>query len=60
MRNAGARNLMSASLKPDEIEGTYFTYRYTKGDMVLKFVNLKTGFATFAAAAKFADEEEAA
>jgi hypothetical protein len=60
MRSAGACNLMPASLKPDEIEGTYFTDRYTKGDMILTFVDLKTGFATFAAATKFADAREAA
>jgi hypothetical protein len=58
MRSAGASNLMPTSLKPEEVEGTYFTDRYTKGDMLLKFVDRKTGFSTFAAATKFADEKE--
>lgn len=59
MRSAGACNLIPTSLKPEEIESTYFTDRFTKGDMILNFVDRKTGFATFAAATKFAGEREA-
>lgn len=58
MRSAGACNLMPTSLKPEEVEGSYFTDRYTKGDMLLKFVDRETGFSTFASATKFADKKE--
>lgn len=59
MRSAGACNLLPTSLQPEEVEGTYFTDRYTKGDMLLDFIDRKTGFSTFAAATKFADEKGA-
>ena len=55
MRSAGACNLKPASLRPSEIEGTYFTDRVTKGDMVLKFVDRTSGYPSFAAATKHAD-----
>lgn len=58
VRSAGTCNLMPMSLKPDEVEGTYFTDRFTKGDMVLKLVDRTTGYPSFAAATKYADEKE--
>lgn len=54
MRSAGACNLLPTSLRPEEMEGTYFTDRFTKGDMHLVFVDRETGHATFAAAKQFA------
>ena len=57
MRSSGACNLMPASLKPQEVEGTYYTDRLTKGDMLLGFVDRRTGFATFASATEFADRK---
>ncbi|PZU43832.1 MAG: hypothetical protein DI566_13595 [Microbacterium sp.] len=59
MRSAGACNLMPASLKPSEIEGTYFTDRFTKGDMILTHVDRTTGYSSFASATKYADEKKA-
>lgn len=59
MRSAGACNLLPTSLKPGEVEATYFTDRFTKGDMLLKFVDRKTGFPTFTAATVFSEEREA-
>lgn len=56
MRSAGACNLIPASLKPNEIEGTYFTDRFTKGDLTLNLVDRTTGYPSFAAATKYADE----
>ncbi|GAB3141650.1 hypothetical protein GCM10027057_25580 [Marisediminicola antarctica] len=50
VRSSGACNLMPASLTPTEIEGSYFTDRFTKGDVVLTFVDRSTGYASFAAA----------
>ncbi len=58
MRSAGACNLMPTSLKPDEVEGTYFTDRFTKGDMVLSLVDRTTGYPSFTAATKYADSKE--
>ncbi|MGO4489978.1 hypothetical protein [Microbacterium sp. 2RAF4] len=63
MRSAGACNLNPTSLKPEEVEGTYFTDRLTKGDMVLTLVDRTSGYPSFAAATKHAekaDEKETA
>lgn len=56
MRSSGACNLNPTSLKPDEVEGTYFTDRFTKGDMELKFVDRTFGHPSFAAATNHAKE----
>ncbi|GAA3327934.1 hypothetical protein GCM10017711_33640 [Paeniglutamicibacter sulfureus] len=56
MRSSGACNLNPTLLKPDEVEGTYFTDRFTKGDMVLKFVDHTSGYPSFAAATSHAEE----
>jgi len=58
MRSTGACNLLPTSLQPKEMEGAYFTDRFTKGDMSLTFVGRETGFATFAKATDFANERE--
>ncbi|PPF83784.1 hypothetical protein C5E07_09835 [Pseudoclavibacter sp. RFBJ3] len=58
MRSAGACNLHPTSLKPEEVEGTYFTDRFTKGDMVLTLVDRTSGYPSFAAATKYADEAD--
>lgn len=58
MRSAGACNLNPASLKPEEIEGTYFTDRFTKGDMLLTLVDRTTGYSTFAAATKHTERAQ--
>lgn len=58
MRSAGACNLNPTSLKPDEVEGTYFTDRFTKGDMVLRLVDRTTGYPSFTAATNYADSKE--
>jgi hypothetical protein len=50
MRSAGVYNLMPASLKPQEIEGAYFTDRFTKGDMNLTLVDRSSGYSSFASA----------
>ena len=57
-RSAGACNLIPTSLKPKEIEGSYFTDRFTKGDMVLVFVNRTTGYPSFSAATNYVDKQE--
>lgn len=54
-RSAGACSLEAVSLKPEEIEGGYFTDRFTKGDMSLVFVDRSSGHASFAAAKKYAE-----
>lgn len=59
MRSAGACNLLPTSLKPEEVEGTYFTDRFTKGDMTLVFVDRTSGYPSFAAASKYADSKDA-
>lgn len=56
MRSAGACNLNPTSLKPEEIEATYFTDRLTKGDMLLTLVDRTSGYPTFAAAMKHAEQ----
>lgn len=56
MRSAGACNLNPTSLKPEEVEGTYFTDRFTKGDMGLTLVDRSSGHPSFAAAVKHADQ----
>jgi len=55
MRSSGVCSLLTASLKPAEIEGVYFTDRFTKGDMVLTFIDRTTGHASFDAATRQAD-----
>lgn len=55
MRSAGACDLNPTSLKPEEVEGTYFTDRFTKGDMVLTLVDRSSGYSSFAAATRHAD-----
>lgn len=55
MRSSGVCNLMPASIKPLEIEGTYFTDRFTKGDMVLTFIDRTTGHSSFSTATMHAD-----
>jgi hypothetical protein len=59
MRSAGACNLNPTSLKPEEIEGTYFTDRFTKGDMVLTLVDRTSGYPSFTAASKHAESVNA-
>ncbi len=54
-RSAGACNLDTTSLKPQEIEGRYFTDRLTKGDMRLTFIDRKMGYPSFAAAKKHSE-----
>lgn len=56
MRSAGACNLNPISLKPEEVEGTYFTDRFTKGDMVLTLVDRTSAYPSFVAATKHAEE----
>lgn len=58
MRSSGACNLTPTSLKPKEVEGTYFTDRFTKGDMNLIFVDRTSGYPSFVAASKYADSKE--
>lgn len=55
MRSAGACNLNPTSLKPEEVEGTYFTDRFTKGDMVLTLIDRTSGYPSFDAATKHAE-----
>lgn len=55
MRSSGACNLMPTSLRPDEIEGTYFTDRSTKGDMALVLVDRTSGHPSFAAAKRHSE-----
>lgn len=55
-RSTGTCSLYPASLKPKEIEGVYFTDRFTKGDMTLVFVGRETGHASFAAALRYSKE----
>lgn len=50
MRSTGVCNLMPTSLKPKEIEGAYFTDRFTKGDMHLTLVDHTSGYSSFASA----------
>lgn len=57
MRSTGACNLMPTTLKPREIEGSYFTDRFTKGDMVLSLVDRTSGYSSFPAAAKYVEEK---
>lgn len=57
-RSAGACNLMPTSLKPGEVEGKYFTDRFTKGDMILKLVDRTTGYPSFTAATKYVDQKD--
>lgn len=56
MRSAGVCNLNPTSLEPREVEGTYFTDRFTKGDMVLKLIDRSFGHPSFAAAVKHAEQ----
>lgn len=53
MRSSGACNLSPTSLHPTEMEGMYFTDRFTKGDMTLSFIDRSSGHATFRAAKKY-------
>lgn len=46
-RSTGSCTLLPASLKPVEMEGSYFTDRYAKGDIQLRFVDRSKGHATF-------------
>ena len=57
-RSTGVSSLGPTSLKPAEIEGSYFTDRFTKGDMVLRLVDRTTGYPSFAAARKHASGQE--
>lgn len=56
MRSAGACNLNPTSLKPEEVEGTYFTDRFTKGDMALTLVDRSCGHPSFPAAVRHAEQ----
>lgn len=58
MRSSGTCTLAPTSLKPSEIEGTYFTDRFTKGDMLLGLIDRTTGLPSFEAAKKHADAAE--
>ncbi|MDR7381726.1 hypothetical protein [Promicromonospora iranensis] len=57
MRSSGACNLTPTSLRPEEVEGTYFTDRFTKGDMNLVLVDRTSGYPSFTAASKYADSK---
>lgn len=56
MRSAGACNLNPTSLKPVEVEGAYFTDRFTKGDMTLALIDRTSGHPSFGAATTHAEE----
>lgn len=54
MRSTGSCTLEPTVLKPTEMLGTYFTDRFTKGDMKCNFVDRSKGHAFFEAATKHA------
>ena len=56
MRSSGTCNLMPMSLMPTEVEGSYFTDRFTKGDMILTLIDRTTGYPSFEAATRHADQ----
>ena len=51
-RHLGSCSLDIAGLEPTEIEGTYFTDRYTQGSMGLTLVDRSSGHPSYEAAAR--------
>jgi hypothetical protein len=51
-RHLGTCSLRPGNRQPVEIEGTYFTDRYTQGDMKLTFVSRDTNAGSFDEAAR--------
>ncbi|WP_161578669.1 hypothetical protein [Plantibacter flavus] len=49
-RHLGANRLDPTCASPTEMEGTYFTDRYTKGDMAIELINRTKGYGSFKAA----------
>ena len=54
MKHIGVCTLQPATHVPHELVGTYFTDRYTKGDMQLRLVDRTKGYSTFASASEHA------
>lgn len=57
-RSVGTCKLVPTSLKPSEVEGSYFTDRFTKGDMALNLIGRTTGFPSYRAASKYVNDQE--
>lgn len=55
-RSTGSCTLKPASMKPIEMEGTYFTDRLAKGDMTLAWIDHSRGHANFASALRHAEQ----
>lgn len=49
-RHLGTNRLDPTSASPSEIEGSYFTDRYTKGDMTISLIDRSHGYGSFRAA----------
>jgi hypothetical protein len=49
-RHLGTNRLDPTSASPKEVEGTYFTDRYTKGDMTITMIDRTSGHGSFKAA----------
>ncbi len=56
-RHLGTNRLDPTSASPNEVEGTYFTDRYTKGDMTISLINRTKGYGSFQAAQKAAEKQ---
>lgn len=48
MRHLGSCTLVAGSVTPTRLSGSYFTDRYTKGDMDITFISRSRNFSTFA------------
>lgn len=58
--NMGTCSLGPTNMKPREVEGTYFTDRLTKGDLVLTWIDESQGHESYAAALRYVEEKAAA
>lgn len=54
-RHTGTNRLDPTSARPAEVEGSYFTDRYTKGDMVVTLIDRSHGYGSFKEAQAAAD-----
>lgn len=55
-RHLGTNRFDPASASPSEIEGSYFTDRYTKGDIRVELIDRSSGYGSFKAANEAAEK----